>query len=150
MRVLVQRVSQASVAIGGKMHSSVEHGLFVLLGIEESDSRDDASWLAHKVASLRIFADKEGIMNLSVNEIKGQVLVISQFTLHAKTKKGSRPSYIRAAHPDTAIPLYEYFIDCMQHEVRGAVRAGVFGADMKVSLINEGPVTIWIDSKAKE
>jgi D-tyrosyl-tRNA(Tyr) deacylase len=150
MRVLAQRVSQASVTIAGKLHASVENGMLVFVGIEETDTNDDAAWLAHKIASLRIFDDKEGIMNLSVNEIKGQVLVISQFTLHAKTKKGSRPSYIRAAHPDIAVPLYEYFIDCMQNEVLGSVKAGVFGAEMKVSLVNEGPVTIWIDSKAKE
>jgi D-tyrosyl-tRNA(Tyr) deacylase len=150
MRLLVQRVSEASVTIGGRQHAAIGAGLLLLLGIETTDDRTDAEWLAAKVAALRIFGDSQGVMNLSVNDVKGQVLLISQFTLHAKTKKGNRPSYIRAAHPDVAIPLYEYMVDRLQHEVHGKVATGVFGADMKVALINDGPVTIWIDTKAKE
>ncbi len=150
MRVLVQRVSQASVHVGGKVHASISQGLLVFVGIETADVDEDANWLVHKVVALRIFSDMDGTMNLSLNEVKGQVLVISQFTLHAKTKKGNRPSYIKAANPEIAIPLYEYFIDRLQHEVQGSVKAGVFGADMKVGLVNDGPVTIWLDSKSKE
>ena len=150
MRVLVQRVSQASVHVGGKVHAAIAQGLLVFIGVESTDVEEDANWLAHKVVSLRIFSDSNGTMNLSINEVKGQVLVVSQFTLHAKTKKGSRPSYIRAANAEIAIPLYELFIDRLQHDVEGSVKAGVFGADMKVSLINDGPVTIWIDSRSKE
>lgn len=150
MRAVIQRVSEASVAIGGKQHAAVGLGLLVLLGVEEGDDREDAVWLSRKIASLRIFEDPDGLMNLSLNEVKGQVLIISQFTLHAKTKKGSRPSYIRAAHPDQAIPLYEDFIDAMQVDATGMVRSGIFGADMQVRLINDGPVTIIIDSKNKD
>jgi D-tyrosyl-tRNA(Tyr) deacylase len=150
MRVVIQRVSEASVRIQGKEHSSIKHGVLLFLGIESEDSIEDARWLARKIASLRIFPDRDGVMNLNINEVKGQALVISQFTLHAKTKKGSRPSYIRAAKPDIAIPLYEDFIDALHLEVQGAVRSGVFGADMKVSLVNDGPVTILIDTANKE
>ncbi len=150
MRAVVQRVLKAEIAIAGRKHAAILAGLLILVGVEDADSEDDAKWLARKVASLRIFADEEGLMNLSVNDVKGQALVISQFTLHAKTKKGTRPSYIRAAHPDVAIPLYERFIDFMHDEIKGSVRTGVFGADMQVSLINDGPVTILIDTKNKE
>ncbi len=150
MRALIQRVTEASVTIKGKKHASISWGLLVLLGIEAEDTQEDAQWLARKLSSLRIFDDTDGVMNLSVNEIDGQALVISQFTLHAKTRKGSRPSYIRAAHPDIAIPLYEYFIDCMHDAVKGSVKSGVFGAGMQVGLINDGPVTIWLDTKNKE
>jgi D-tyrosyl-tRNA(Tyr) deacylase len=150
MRAVIQRVSEAEVRIHAKLHAAVSQGLLVLLGIEAADERGDVEWLARKIASLRIFNDAEGMMNLSVNEIKGQVLIISQFTLHAKTKKGTRPSFIRAAHPDHAIPLYEDFIDAMQMEINGAVRSGVFGANMKVAMVNDGPVTILIDTKNKD
>jgi D-tyrosyl-tRNA(Tyr) deacylase len=150
MRALVQRVSEAAVVVEGKVHASIGPGLLVFLGIEHEDTKEDAEWIAKKLSSLRIFDDSEGVMNLSVNDSNGQALVISQFTLHAKTKKGSRPSYIRAANPDLAIPLYEYFIDCMHDAVKRSVRSGVFGAHMKVSLVNDGPVTIWIDSRQKE
>lgn len=150
MRAVIQRVSEARVHIDQKAHAGISAGLLVLLGIEEADGAEDVQWLSRKIASLRIFNDSEGMMNLSVNEIKGQVLIISQFTLHAKTKKGTRPSFIRAAHPDHAIPLYEDFIDAMQMEVTGAVRSGVFGANMKVELVNDGPVTIIIDTKQKD
>lgn len=150
MRAVIQRVSQASVEIGGKLHAAIEHGLLVLVGVEAADTEDDAAWLSRKLATLRIFNDGEGVMNLSVNEVKGQVLVISQFTLHAKTKKGTRPSYVRAAHPDHAIPMYEAFVDALQMDVTGAVRSGVFAADMKVQLVNDGPVTILIDTQKKD
>lgn len=150
MRALVQRVSEAAVAVEGKVHASIGPGLLLFLGIEHEDTKEDAAWIAKKVSTLRIFDDADGVMNLSVNDVGGQALVISQFTLHAKTKKGSRPSYIRAANPDHAIPLYELFIDCMHDAVKRSVRSGVFGAHMKVSLVNDGPVTIWIDSRQKE
>jgi len=149
MRAVIQRVSEASVTIESRVQAEIKQGLLVLLGVESADENEDAEWLSRKIASLRIFDDSEGLMNLSVNEVKGDVLVISQFTLHAKTKKGTRPSYVRAAHPDTAVPLYEYFLDRMQYDVEKAVRSGIFGADMKVGLINDGPVTIIIDTKDK-
>lgn len=150
MRAVIQRVGEASVQIGGKAHASIERGLVILIGIESVDEMEDVEWLSRKIASLRIFNDDEGLMNLSVNEVKGQVLIISQFTLHAKTKKGTRPSYIRAAHPDHAIPLYEAFIDAMQFDINGTVRSGIFGEDMKVSMINDGPVTIILDTRQKD
>ena len=150
MRAVVQRVSEAAVDIGGKRVGEIGTGLLVLLGVEDADTREDAEWLARKIAALRVFDDAEGVMNLSVNEVGGSVLVVSQFTLHAKVKKGSRPSYIRAAKPDTAVPLYEYFVGVLRTEVNGGVETGEFGADMKVSLLNDGPVTIWIDTKNKE
>jgi len=149
MRVLIQRVSEAAVKIEGTIHGEINSGLLVLLGIEKEDEQSDADWLAQKIKNLRIFGDEEGKMNLSINEVTGDFLVISQFTLHASTKKGNRPSYIKAARPETAIPLYEYFID--QIKTTGLkVESGVFGADMKVQLINDGPVTIWMDSKSRE
>ncbi len=150
MRLLIQRVTNASVTISGTVHSSIGQGLLVLIGIENDDTDEDIEWLVHKLTKLRIFADNEGVMNLSVEDINGEIMVISQFTLHASTKKGNRPSYIRAAHPEKAVPLYEKFIKSLSHEINGRIATGVFGADMKVALVNDGPVTIWIDSKHRE
>ena len=150
MKVVIQRVSQASVTISEKKVAQIQQGLLVLVGIEEADSEEDILWLTSKIANLRIFADASGVMNLSVKEIDGEILVVSQFTLHAATKKGNRPSYIKAAKPDRAIPLYETFVKKMETELEKTVQTGVFGADMKISLINDGPVTIIIDTKNKE
>jgi D-tyrosyl-tRNA(Tyr) deacylase len=150
MRVVIQRVKEASVKTGGKLHAAVAEGLLVLLGIEGEDTTDDSEWLTRKISQLRIFSDAEGVMNLSVNDIGGDILVVSQFTLHAKTKKGNRPSYVRAASPEIAIPLYEDFLERLQEKITGSVRSGVFGAKMEVALINDGPVTILIDTKRKE
>lgn len=150
MRVLVQRVSRASVTIAGVETAGIGRGCLLLLGIETEDAAEDVEWLAGKVARLRIFADGEGAMNLSLSEVGGEVLVISQFTLHASTKKGNRPSFLRAARPEQAIPLYERFISVLERELGCAVATGTFGADMQVSLVNDGPVTIWIDSRARE
>ncbi|GHV01327.1 D-aminoacyl-tRNA deacylase [Bacteroidia bacterium] len=150
MRLLVQRVTRASVSIGGAVHSSIDRGLLVFVGIGYDDTTEDASWLASKAAGLRIFDDEDGVMNLDVRQIDGSVLVISQFTLMAMTRKGNRPSYVRAAGEPVAMPLYEYFLGAMSREAGGRVAAGVFGADMQVSLVNDGPVTIWIDSKNRE
>ena len=149
MRALIQRVSQASVTIEGIVNGQIETGLLLLLGIEHEDTKEDANWLIQKISNLRIFNDSEGKMNLSIQDVEGDFLVISQFTLHASTKKGNRPSYIKAARPETAIPLYDYFVEQLNSTGR-AVETGIFGADMKVALINDGPVTIWIDSKNKE
>ena len=150
MRVLIQRVSQASVTIDGNIKSSIGSGLLLFVGIEEADGAEDIEWLVGKICRLRIFDDVNGIMNLSVQEINGEILVISQFTLHALVKKGNRPSYIKAARPETAIPLYESFLKTIK-EISGLnVLSGEFGADMKINLINDGPVTIYIDSKLKE
>ena len=150
MRTVVQRVSAASVKIDNAIHASIGQGLLVLLGIEEADDPADIEWLASKIASQRIFSDAEGKMNLSVKEIGGEILLISQFTLHASTKKGNRPSFIKAARPEQAIPLYENFIQKLASELGKEIKTGIFGADMKVELINDGPVTIIIDSKVKE
>ncbi len=150
MRAVIQRVSEAAVKVEGKTEGEISNGLLVLVGIENDDTDEDAEWLARKIGSLRIFDDSEGVMNLSVNEIEGKVLAISQFTLHAKTKKGTRPSYIHAAKPDVAIPIYEKFKLLLAANVEAGIESGVFGADMKVSLINDGPVTITIDTKNKE
>lgn len=150
MRILIQRVSEASVIIEEKTNGAIKTGLLILLGIEPSDSEEDADWLVRKTSSLRIFADENGVMNLSATDIKAEYLVISQFTLHASTKKGNRPSYIKAARPEQAIPLYEYFITELNKISESEVQAGIFGADMKVNLTNDGPVTIWIDSKNRE
>ncbi len=150
MRILIQRVSQASVTINGLLKSSIGIGILIFLGVEESDNDDDIEWLAGKVCRLRIFDDKEGIMNLSVQEINGEILVISQFTLHASVKKGNRPSYIRAARPEIAIPVYENFMNALKRVTGKNVYSGEFGADMKINLINDGPVTIFIDSKTRE
>lgn len=150
MRVLLQRVLESSVAIDGREVSSIGAGILVLVGIEDSDSADDIEWISGKIARLRIFDDEAGVMNRDVVDAGGDVLVVSQFTLHASTKKGNRPSYIRAARPEVAIPLYESFVATLSQTIGRPVATGVFGADMRVSLINNGPVTIWIDSKARE
>jgi D-tyrosyl-tRNA(Tyr) deacylase len=149
MKVVLQRVAHASVHIDSKEHSSIKQGLLVLLGIEDSDSTEDVLWLSKKIANLRVFSDESGQMNRSLLEIEGSVLVVSQFTLHAKTKKGNRPSYIKAARPEVAILLYESFLDHLKKETQNVVKSGVFGADMQVSLCNDGPVTIIIDTKDK-
>jgi D-tyrosyl-tRNA(Tyr) deacylase len=150
MRAVIQRVSRASVTIGEKIKSEIQYGLVVLLGIEETDNDTDIEWLCTKIVNLRIFNDSNEVMNLSVLETGGDLLVISQFTLHAKTKKGNRPSYIRAAHPDIAIPLYEKFVTRLSELSGKEVCTGEFGAMMKVELVNDGPVTIIIDTKEKE
>lgn len=150
MKAVIQRVSEASVKIEGEIKGQINSGLLVLLGIEEADNAEDIEWLSGKICRLRIFGDENGVMNLSVQECGGDILLISQFTLHASTKKGNRPSYIKAARPEVAIPLYEAFIKQLEKELNKPLQTGEFGADMKVSLINDGPVTIIIDSKAKE
>jgi D-tyrosyl-tRNA(Tyr) deacylase len=150
MRVVVQRVTQATITINNQAYSSIEKGLLVLLGIEDSDTTEDIEWLCNKLINLRIFNDENGVMNISVKEISGEFLVVSQFTLHASTKKGNRPSYIRASKPEIAIPLYETFVKSLAQTSRIPVKTGQFGADMKVSLINDGPVTIMIDTKNKD
>ena len=149
MRVTVQRVSEASVAINGKIEGAIEKGLVVLCGFEDADEAEDLEWIAKKITQLRVFNDNEGVMNLSVSDVEGEILLISQFTLHASTKKGNRPSYIKAAKPEIAIPLYESFIKILQASPI-KIQSGIFGADMKVALINDGPVTINIDSKNRE
>lgn len=150
MRIVVQRVSRASVEIDQQVRGSIGRGLLVLVGIEEADNREDVDWIAGKIVQLRIFPDEQGVMNKSCMETGGEILLISQFTLHALTKKGNRPSYIRAARPEIAIPLYEQLIQALTTLLGKSVATGVFGADMQVSLINDGPVTIWMDSKNKE
>lgn len=150
MRAVVQRVSQASVTIGDRVHSRIGTGVLILLGIEEVDSGDDVEWLAGKIARLRIFADEQGQMNRSVQDIGGQALVVSQFTLHASTRKGNRPSFIRAARPETAEPLYLDFVARLRDLLGQPVATGEFGALMAVALVNAGPVTIWIDSRQRE
>jgi D-tyrosyl-tRNA(Tyr) deacylase len=150
MRAVVQRVSKTSVKINGETTGKIGPGLLILLGIENADSDEDIHWLAGKIARLRIFEDEQGIMNLSVTDAKGEVLVVSQFTLHASTKKGNRPSYIKAAKPDIAIPLYKKFIHKMEEETGKEVQTGEFGAMMHIELINDGPVTIIIDTKRRE
>lgn len=150
MRAVIQRVSQASVIIDERKVASINHGLLVFLGIEIEDTNEDAKWLTNKISSLRIFSDEQGKMNKSVTEIDGEAIVVSQFTLHAKTKKGNRPSYIKSAKPEQAIPLYEQFKEDLSIAIEKKVQSGEFGADMKVSLTNDGPVTIIIDSKNKE
>ena len=150
MRVIIQRVSLASVIINDQLHSSIEKGLLVLLGIEEADTSEDIDWLCSKIVNLRIFNDSNGIMNVSLTDINAEILVVSQFTLHASTKKGNRPSYIRAAKPEMAIQLYEAFIVKLNAMTKKTVKTGVFGAMMQVQLTNDGPVTIFIDSKQKE
>lgn len=150
MRVIIQRVKHSSVTIDDNKYSEISNGLLVLVGIEAEDTRDDADWLSNKISLMRIFEDEAGMMNKSVLDIDGDVLVVSQFTLFASTKKGNRPSFIRAAKPDFSIPLYEYFCKKMSESIGKDVKTGVFGADMKVELVNDGPVTIFIDSKNKE
>jgi D-tyrosyl-tRNA(Tyr) deacylase len=150
MRIVIQRVSEASVKIEEKIKGKIEKGLLVLVGIELADDNTDADWLIQKICGLRIFNDADGKMNLTIQDVNGQLLVVSQFTLHASTKKGNRPSYIRAARPEHAIPLYEYFIKTLQEISNTNIETGEFGADMKVSLVNDGPVTLLIDSKNRE
>ena len=150
MKVVIQRVSSASVTIDGKIKSQIKNGLLIFLGIEIKDTKEDALWLANKISALRIFVDKEGVMNKSVTEIDGEIIVVSQFTLHAKTKKGNRPSYIKAARPKQAIPLYESFKEDLSVAIGKEVKSGEFGTNMEVSLTNDGPVTIIIDTKNKE
>lgn len=150
MKTVIQRVSSASVTIENEKVAQINQGLLILVGIEDADNQEDINWLTSKIANLRIFADDQNIMNLSVKEIKGEIIIVSQFTLHAATKKGNRPSYIKASKPETAIPLYENFISQFEKEFGGKVQTGRFGADMKVALINDGPVTIIIDSKNRE
>jgi D-tyrosyl-tRNA(Tyr) deacylase len=150
MRALIQRVSEASVTVEGAVTGEIKQGLLVLLGIEDADSKEDLQWLAKKVVGLRIFSDSEGLMNLSVADVGGQILLVSQFTLHAKTKKGTRPSFIQAARPEKAEPIYGQFAVELEKLLGKPTQKGVFGAHMDVALINDGPVTIWIDSKNKE
>jgi len=150
MRAVIQRVSSASVVSDGIMTGQINKGFLVLLGIEHDDSKEDAQWLAEKIFQMRLFQDEDQKMNLSLQDIKGEILLVSQFTLHANTKKGNRPSFIRAAKPEKAIPLYEYFKDYMSIKLAHKIPCGIFGADMKVSLINDGPVTIIIDTKEKD
>ncbi len=150
MRIVIQRVKKASVSIENKIKSAIGPGLLILVGIEDADTSDDALWLAQKTVGMRIFSDADGKMNLDLVQAGGELLVVSQFTLHAQTKKGNRPSFIRAARPEKAIPLYEYFIEQLQQLSEKAVRTGTFGAMMDVELINDGPVTIWMDSASKE
>lgn len=150
MRFFIQRVSEASVTIDNIIHSSIQAGLFVLIGVEELDTTEDADWLCQKLIGLRIFSDTEHKMNLSLKDMNGDILLISQFTLFASTKKGNRPSFIKSAKPEIAIPLYEYCIQQLSLLLEKPIKTGVFGADMKVSLINDGPVTILLDSKNRE
>jgi D-tyrosyl-tRNA(Tyr) deacylase len=149
MRVVIQRVLKASVTIKNEKVASIENGLLILLGVENEDGTDDIKWLSKKIINLRIFSDENGVMNKSLLDINGDAIVVSQFTLHASTKKGNRPSYINAAKPDIAIPLYECFVKQLELDLNRSVQTGEFGADMKVELLNDGPVTIIIDSKNK-
>ena len=150
MRALIQRVTSASVHIEGNEFSKIDNGLLVLLGIEDEDSESDIDWLSSKISQMRIFDDGNGLMNLSVNDINGEILVVSQFTLHASTKKGNRPSFIRASKPNHAIPMYEEFIRNISDKIQNDVLTGKFGASMQIKLVNDGPVTIWIDSRNRE
>jgi D-tyrosyl-tRNA(Tyr) deacylase len=150
VRAVIQRVTQASVTIHGRVRGQIQRGLLVLLGIEAADTPEDIEWLSGKIVRLRIFNDDQGVMNRSVQEAGGGILVVSQFTLHASTKKGNRPSYIRAARPETAIPLYEQFLRKLAEDLGGPVQTGEFGADMQVALVNDGPVTILMDTKNRE
>jgi len=150
MRTVIQRVSEASVSINGTMHSRIGKGLLVLLGIEDADQEEDIAWLANKIVQLRVFDDTAGVPNISVKDIGGDILLVSQFTLHAATKKGNRPSYIRASKPEFAIPVYEKMVERLAAELGKPVATGVFGADMKVGLVNDGPITIIIDTKQRD
>ena len=150
MKAVIQRVSQSSVTINNEIVAQIQQGLLVLVGIEDTDNQEDINWLTSKIANLRIFEDENEVMNLSLKDINGEMIVVSQFTLHAATKKGNRPSYIKASKPEIAIPLYESFVQQMEIELGKKVQTGQFGADMKVSLVNDGPVTIIIDTKNKE
>ncbi|MCL1868518.1 MAG: D-aminoacyl-tRNA deacylase [Paludibacter sp.] len=150
MRVLIQRVTDAKVVIDGTVFSSIEKGLLLFVGIENADTHEDIEYLAQKIVQMRIFDDKNGVMNLSVVDVGAEILAVSQFTLFASTKKGNRPSYIRAAKPEAAIPMYENFVNILENKLSEKIKTGVFGADMKISFTNDGPVTIWLDSKNKE
>lgn len=150
MRVIIQRVSEASVTVDNQTTGAIPNGLMILLGVEDADTDDDIAWLSNKIVHLRIFNDADGIMNCSVKEMGGDILIVSQFTLFANTKKGNRPSYIRASKPPVAIPMYEKMIVALSNEFGKNVQTGIFGADMKVSLVNDGPVTIFIDSRNRE
>ena len=150
MRIVIQRVSEASVTIDQQVAGEIQTGLLVLLGIEDADGKEDIDWLVKKLVNLRIFPDENGVMNTSLKDVDGDVLLISQFTLHASTKKGNRPSYIKAAKPEIAIPMYEAFIKSLETSLGKPIQTGEFGADMKVRLLNDGPVTIGIDSKTRE
>ncbi|CAM2932234.1 D-aminoacyl-tRNA deacylase [Flavobacterium succinicans] len=150
MRVVIQRVAHASVTVEDKIIAEIQKGLLVLVGIEDADTQEDMDWLVSKITQLRIFGDENEVMNLSIQDVGGDVLVVSQFTLHAATKKGNRPSYIKAAKPDIAIPMYERFVKALESKLGKKVSTGIFGADMKVLLLNDGPVTIQIDSKNRE
>lgn len=150
MRAVIQRVSEASVTIDGNRVAEIKDGLVILLGVEDADSQEDIEWLAAKIVKLRIFGDRDGVMNLSVQDVNGDIIIVSQFTLHAATKKGNRPSYIKASKPEVAIPLYKAFVFETEKNIGKKVQTGEFGADMKVALINDGPVTIIIDTKNKE
>lgn len=150
MRVVLQRVSQASVKVDSKIVADIQKGLLVLVGIEDADNQEDIDWLVGKIIKMRIFGDENDVMNCSVQDIDGDIIVVSQFTLHASTKKGNRPSYIKASKPEFAIPMYENFVQSLEKEFNKKVQTGIFGADMKVSLLNDGPVTIVMDSKNKE
>ena len=150
MKVVIQRVSSASVTIDTKIVADIQKGLLILVGIEDSDNQEDINWLSTKIANIRIFGDENDVMNLSVKDIDGDIIVVSQFTLHAATKKGNRPSYIKASKPEIAIPLYESFVIQLEKELGRKVQTGIFGADMKVLLLNDGPVTILIDSKNRD
>jgi D-aminoacyl-tRNA deacylase len=150
MKAVIQRVNGASVTIEGKVHATIEDGLLVLLGIEDADTNEDIEWLSGKIVNLRIFNDNDAVMNISIRETGGDILLISQFTLHASTKKGNRPSYIKASKPEVAVPVYEKMIQQLSGDLGKKIKTGIFGADMKVELVNDGPVTIVIDSKNKE
>ncbi|TMI97947.1 MAG: D-tyrosyl-tRNA(Tyr) deacylase [Bacteroidetes bacterium] len=150
MRAVIQRVTRASVTIDGKVHGQIADGLLVLVGIEDADTAEDIKWLSNKIINLRIFNDEHGVMNISLKDVDGNILLISQFTLHAFTKKGNRPSYIKASKPDVAIPIYEKLMRQLSNDVGKEIQTGIFGADMKVELLNDGPVTIVIDTKSKE
>ena len=150
MRAVIQRVSKASVTIDDKIYSQIKNGLLVLVGIEDADAAEDIEWLSGKIVNLRVFNDDNGVMNVSVKDINGDILAVSQFTLHASTKKGNRPSYIKASKPEFAIPMYEKFVQQIENDLGKKIHTGVFGADMKIELLNDGPVTIVIDTKNKE
>ena len=150
MRIVIQRVSEASVTVDEKITGAIGTGLLVLMGIEDADSDEDISWLSNKIVNLRIFDDENEVMNLGLKEVNGDILLVSQFTLHASTKKGNRPSYIKASKPEFAVPMYEKMIRQLEQDLGKKIQTGIFGADMKVKLLNDGPVTIWMDSKNKE
>ncbi|KRD62470.1 D-tyrosyl-tRNA(Tyr) deacylase [Flavobacterium sp. Root935] len=150
MKIIIQRVSEASVTVEGQTTADIQKGLLVLVGIEDADTQEDIDWLSGKIIKMRIFGDENDVMNCSVQDIDGDIIVVSQFTLHASTKKGNRPSYIKAAKPDFAIPMYENFVKSLEKELGKKVQTGIFGADMKVNLLNDGPVTIIMDSKNRE